>query len=550
MANEQNPFDLMEPLPQELETLQRRLLQDGALWRAGLPSAERLEQHLEVLRRQEPALERSSRAAPELAERGGSRRLLKKTKGVSPMFHGRIKTVTGVVAIAAVVALFALLFYGFAGHSTTGNAPRSTSIPTPAGPPGGSQQSQDDTWATPQIAPSNPQVVYQLAQASASAPLTLKRSDDGGKTWKSFAVPAGSSADTLRPGIVVNPLNAQFVYLTVSGTRSDNGCVVSPALSGQSSLSGGQNICDVQYLSQDGGAHWNVLQLPLPSALGDTSGFGWPSVLTPNSLSVFHVQGNRLYSVLGPYVENGVVLAATAARLVTSTDGGLTWQLIDASVANGTGVCDYAPDPASATLFAITSENCTSPGISPLTLWRSDDAGAHWTQVGDLPNNTDLGMIVVSRGAGQQPLLYIDMAQMTGSGAYAATGSGIYTADFSGPQSGSSGIDLSPTDLQVSADGGQTWQAAPAAGFPDAKQAPGKPLGVLSDGSVLFVVQAQSGANSFYTWKSGDASWHKAGPTLQAIRYAFVTAPTAAGKQTLYVVTDYQFKFEIRSAQM
>ncbi len=541
MANEQNPLDLMEPLPQELEALQRRLLEDGAHWRAGLPSAERLEQRLEMLRRQEPVLERSSRAASELAERGSSRRPLKKMKGVSPMFHGRIKTVTGVVAIAAVVALFAWLFYGFASHTTTGSAPKSTVVPTPHGP-GSTQQPPDDTWATPQIAPGNPQVVYQLAQASASAPLTLKRSNDGGKTWKSFAVPAGSSADTLKPGIVVNPLNAQFVYLTVSGTRSDNGCTLSSPLGGQSSLSGGQNICDVQYLSQDGGAHWSVLQLPLPSALGDTSGFGWPSLLTPNSLSVFHVQGHRLYSVLGPYTENGVVLAATAARLVTSTDGGLTWQLIDADVANGTGVCDYAPDPASATIFAITSENCTSPGISPLTLWRSDDAGAHWTQVGDLPNNTDLGMIVVSRGAGQQPLLYIDMAQMTGSGAYAA--------DFSGPQSGSSGIDLSPTDLQVSADGGQTWQAAPTAGFPDAKQAPGKPLGVLNDGSVLFVVQAQSGADSFYTWKSGDASWQKVGPTVQAIRYAFVTAPTAAGKQTLYAVTDYKFKFEVHSAQL
>ena len=546
MTNEHDQIDLMEPLPPEFEALQRRLLQDGAHWRAGLPSIERLEQQLDALARQERTSQRASRHAHESAQGGTGLRLVKGTKGESSMFYGRIKTITAVVAIAAVVALFAFLFYGFAGHSTTGSAPKSTMVPTPHGPASTPPPSPDNTWATPQIAPSNPQVVYQLAQANASAKLTLHRSDDGGKTWKTFAVPAGSSADNFKPGIVVNPLNAQDIYLTVNGTRSDNGCVVSPAFSSQSRLSGGQNICDVQYLSQDGGAHWSVLQLPLPSALGDTSAFGWPSLLMSNSQSVFHVQGHRLYSVLGPYLENGAVMAATAARLVTSTDGGLTWQVIDAAVADGKGVCDYAPDPVSSTLFAITSLNCTSPGISPLTLWRSDDAGAHWTQVGQLPNNTDLGMIVVSQGAGKQPLLYIDMAQMIGGGAFAA--------DVSGPQAGGGGIDLSPTNLQVSADGGKNWQAAPVNGFPDAKGNPGKPLGVLSDGSVLFVVQMQSAAkvfdDVFYTWKLGDASWQKVGPTLQAVQYAFVTAPTAAGKQTLYAVTDYNFKFAIQSAQI
>ncbi|HEX6779248.1 MAG TPA: sialidase family protein, partial [Ktedonobacterales bacterium] len=535
MANEHDQFDPIEPLPQEFEALQRRLLRDGARWRAGLPSTERLEQQLDALARQEQISQRVLSAS---VQRRSGWRLVKGLEGESSMFHGRIRTFMAVIAIAAVVALFAFLFHGFAvAHTTTGSTPKSTMVPTPHGP-GSTQQSQDNTWAAPQIAPSNPHVVYQLAQASASARLTLKRSDDGGKTWKTFAVPAGSSADNFTPGIVVNPLNAQDVYLTVNGTRSGNGCQLTTIYSGQSSLSGGQNICDVQYLSRDGGAHWSVLQLPLPDALGDTSGFGWPSPLTSNSLSVFHAQGNRLYSVLGPYTENGAVLAATAARLVTSTDGGLTWQLIDANVAGGTGICDYAPDPASATLFAITSEGCSSPGISPLTLWRSDDAGAHWTQVGQLPNNTDLGMMVVSRSAGQQPLLYIDMAQMTGSGAYAA--------DFSGPQAGGGCIDFSPSNLQVSADGGKTWQSAPTNGFPDAKGNPGKPLGVLSDGSLLFVVQSQSSGDAFYTWKLGDASWQKVGPTLQAVRYAFVSTSTADGKQTLYAVTDHNFKFAIQ----
>jgi hypothetical protein len=530
MPNEQDSFDTIEPLPSEFEALQQRLLADGAHWRASLPSTERLEARLNGLARQERAASQPSAESTELL---GRLRLVTPPKGEPPVFQKRIKLITASVAIAAVVALFAVLFYGFTGHHTQTGAPVKVQTATPFHPtpgPGGTTGQSDNSWATPAIAPSDPQVVYQLAQANASAKLTLQRSTDGGKTWKTFAVPAGSSSDDFKPSIVVNPLNAQFVYLTVGGTRSGSDCAVTHALKNESSFSGGQNICDVQYLSTDGGVTWSVLHLPLPSALGDTSGFGWPLGLTSNSLTVFKVQGTRLYSTLGPYVENGAVLAATAARLVTSTDGGLTWQLIDAGLGDGNGVCDYAPDPASATIFAITTVNCTSPGVGPLILWRSDTAGSSWTQVGQLANNTELGMIVGSQGAGKQPLLYNTTAQETGGGALAA--------DVSRPQSGGGGIDFSPANLQVSADGGKTWQAAPSKGFPDAKQTPGKPLGVTSNGFVLFFVQ-----NHFYTWKLGESAWSPLPQDGEQIvsgnlNYAFLTAPGADRKQTLCIVSD------------
>ncbi len=521
--------DEIEPLPPEFEPLQRRLLADGAHWRAGLPSTRRLEQRLNALTRQQRA------ASPQAddTERVNRLRLVTPPKGEPSMFHGRLRTITALVAIAAVVALFAVLFYGFANGRNTRTAQSSQTIPpTPGANNGHPTPDPNHGYGMPQIAPGNPQVVYQLGPANQS--LILQRSTDGGKTWHEFSLPGQFSlASSL---IFVSPLNAQYVFLTVTGTRSGNDCVVKH-LSSYSTLSGGQHVCGIQYLSTDGGAHWTMLHMPaLPDGrqgvLGGTSILNLSTMPAASSTQVLRVQGERLYSALGPYTQDGQIPGTPGARLVTSTDGGVTWQLVDTDlVASGKNICDYAPDPGSSTLFAITTTTCNAEAPDGMFLWRSDDAGAHWAQVGQLPANTNMGMIVVSRGNGAQPLLYINMAQ-------APISSGTYAADLFRPQTGGSSLDLSPANVQVSADGGKTWTAAPTKGFPDAHQNPGAPLGVLSDGSVLFTYNS-----NFYAWKAGDSSWHEVGHRVSGqVYYAFVTAPDASGKQTLCVVAGTPFK--------
>jgi hypothetical protein len=103
-----------------------------------------------------------------------------------PTLPGRIKTITAVAAIAAVVVLFVVLFQGFGlghSHSQTGASTRATATQTPTATP---TPQPDESYRMPIIAPSNPQIVYRLAPISASSQqLILQRSTDGGTSWHS-----------------------------------------------------------------------------------------------------------------------------------------------------------------------------------------------------------------------------------------------------------------------------------------------------------------------------------------------------------------------------
>lgn len=168
MSHESHDPTEFEPMPPELEALHYRLLADGAIWRDGLPSTGHLEARLAEISGQKRAA-RPARAQHTRQEE--ARPFPAPTKGVVSVFPGRIKTVSAIVAIAAVVALFAFLFHGFAvGHTNTG-----TSSP-PAGqgsqvPPG-----YYDVYM-PVVAPSDPQVIYKVAQKGQATPeLVLARS--------------------------------------------------------------------------------------------------------------------------------------------------------------------------------------------------------------------------------------------------------------------------------------------------------------------------------------------------------------------------------------
>jgi photosystem II stability/assembly factor-like uncharacterized protein len=316
-------------------------------------------------------------------------------------------------------------------------------------------------------------------------------------------------------------LDAQTVFLSLGGTLVNNTCTLKPAVGSNSTLSGGDYMCVVQYLSQDGGAHWTRLQLPSNNVLGDFRSS--LSHATADNIHAIQAQGMRLYAALVPSIPSYLSgsNASAAPRLVSSDDGGRTWQMVDQGLplASDT-LCDVVPAPTGSMLFAIVGKGC--PGVATsVSLWRSDDAGAHWAKAAQLPDMYEYGMIAVKNGDAALPLLYVNMGRTCLSS---------NTSLASRPDSGSCGG--APTELRVSADGGKTWQSAPTKGYPDQNQNPGRPLDVLSDGSVLFLVQ-----NQFYSWKAGAASWKHVGPTIPSgFKYALVTT-NSAGQQTLWVVT-------------
>ena len=415
----------------------------------------------------------------------------KESQGETPMFR-RIKFVAAVATIAAIVALFAVVLHGFIPNHSGTNSAAQPAATTGYGPRLTNAQAQ------PVFAQSNPNVVYELLPATASSTqIALWRSDDGGKTWQHFATPGGKTTDSLHPSLFVSPLDAQVIFLTIDRGKLANGpgCPSSQASAGTVGAfvahSGGHFDCALQYYSADGGAHWSLVQLPQDPNLGTGVLGNLSSTGTTITQSTLVTQGTRLYAIQGQSSDNGVVFGNTAARLVTSTDGGKTWQHADAALAaQGLSLSDFAATSGGSTIFAVTNGAGGIMGTD--ALWRSDDSGASWNQVGTLPGTAampgidEASLTAVNGGAGAQPVLYVNIDDSYVVGDHVIT------------------VPPAPTNLHVSLDGGKTWQRVTQTGLPvnDTCLAT---LGTLSDGSALTACPS----GDVFAWKSGDAGWHR-----------------------------------------
>ncbi len=450
----------------------------------------------------------------------------------------RLRGVAAAAAMVATVAALIAVFINLApghkpGASVGGKVPNNTSgrwVDLTAL----DYNAIEGANSLPAIAPTNPLVVYETHGGGSKpfeshiAASTMRRTDDGGKTWQNLPLPV--AADHVGAlGVAVSPLTARTVFLDVFDFHGAD-C---PADRAQTSEGGpGTADCWLQYTSVDAGQHWAATVLPLAGSLNaDNSSDGVPAIYKAS----LHALGNKLYAGLscaGP--------VGGCTRLVTSADGGLTWQLADESIVTAGGsTCDYAPSPDGTTLFAVTSAtSCWLNTQSALTLWHSSDAGAHWTQAGTLPTPNDRGMVMTQDTASGKQLLYAvlprttNMQTVKGSNAYPKVP--VWSADIA--------------DLKVTADGGKTWESAPNAGIP----ADLKPvnqygtmnmLGTLSDGSVVmeFIAKSapdNSAGGTLFAWKRGDAAWHQIAPpfTRQAGSLLAIPAKDASQQDTLYLV--------------
>jgi anti-sigma factor RsiW len=335
----------------------------------------------------------------------------------------------------------------------------------------------------PVIAPSNPQVVYESVRDNQPQ---LQRSDDAGATWQSLPLPAGAPQGNGAVALLfVNPLNAQQVYLEINTCPTAQASSIGPAVV----LSSGEGCTTFDYVSTDAGTHWQQAQWPVSAndlhktRLGGI--YAYPA---------FQVQGTRLYALLS--VGDGV-----GSILVTSTDG-VSWQPADQPLrAQANCATGFAPTPTGSTVFAITTDQCTggsslaltsTSGMSSLALplaggggnflWRSDDAGAHWSKVGGILAGINLRAFHLAGFS--QPVLYDD---------------GFLSSENI----------LSPATIKVSVDGGHTWQSAPTAPAAPLYSDDAGILATFSDGSIV----GEFGG-AFYAWRVGQAAWQKVAPEI------------------------------------
>ncbi len=441
-----------------------------------------------------------------------------------PAVVSRGRAIMATAAAVAVVALFVALLRGFAPVSSTGGS-RATVTPRE------NQAVVTSTAATtmlpgwflglPVIAPSDSRVIYQM-----TASHQLRRSDNGGATWRTLDMPSGAPSGASDARLLVDQQNAQTVMLllTVYGVPAGmSSCPTPLALSANGNMmAGGQIPCTLQYLSHDGGQTWSLLHLPFTGVLGDASVDTIEGAAKEDPL--LRAQGQRLYS----YVGSGPFAYSAGFRLATSTDGGAAWRLADADLAaNGQHVCYFAVAPTGSDVFAITSSTGCGASDNPVyAFWRGADAGGHWIQMSYPADKGAEGLFAAGVPGVAQPVIYADTAVAT------------FTAHIGGS------VRTAPTDIAASTDGGRTWQSAPQVGIPANSFSSYGPLGTLADGSILLpigdVLQSQPGTLTptvFYEWKPGETSWHRVGAAslYGRISYGLVTGHSAA--QTIWIVT-------------
>ncbi|HEX6800457.1 MAG TPA: sialidase family protein [Ktedonobacterales bacterium] len=536
-------FDGLEPELAPGDPVERRLLADGARWRAQSAPA------VEPFARRVNAALRESRlqADTSVEERSMSQRIVTPPPRVASQPPRRRPGKWGtLVAVAAAVVVVAMLAWVFQSISHSHLASRSAT-PTPdyaahiTHPRGhwADVLEYNEANATVTVAPSDPRVAYRAIPSLSNPTVTaLARTDDGGATWTTLALPTDDGG--WFGGLAFSPLDPQTVFLTLFSDQSNPHCPayalppgtdVGPAALRASSLlhastqlgplhpiSGGYS-CSFQYVSHDGGAHWSHPAFPWQAQhLADLGGALGAPVLA---------QGSMLFAAV---TDNLNGQAFDGMRLAASRDGGTSWTAADSAIfAAGQIVTSYTAIPGTTTLYAMSVPQQTPAGQeSTAMLWSSQDAGLHWARVGPAPlAQADLmGAVVPGFGS----ILYAGGLNPTGPD--------------------------DPLPDYFSRDGGRTWAHVPGDGRPQGLRT-GPPLTTMADGSLLLVfsdapppsppgtsVSTGNITDSFYAWRPGDSAWFQVTPTIvtpssNLWTQSWLTTP-ANSPQTLWIVVHPQ----------
>lgn len=419
-----------------------------------------------------------------------------------------------VAAVLMLVSLFALLFQTVAPRGSGTWMPTSTASPTmplATATPIHYLGARARWQQTAQIQgdPQTPYMVYTVSHVDSRVMYRyqlivekVERSDNNGASWQTLPIPAQNLASSDHPNVIVSasPLDSRVVVLTYQ------------LMSGNSTCPSG-DFCEIQYISMDGGQHWQRLKLPTGTSLS-VVGFVGPSASTSLAESMFIAQGAQLFAALRS--DNG---AFSGYRLMMSVDGGATWMFVDgAIVANKQSIIQGVATPTGSTLFVLTiAASIPFENASRVTrlLWRSSDQGKHWTTVGAFP---DVQGSHTRTGSASTHLA----AARVGPDGHALV---YYVDESETPEQQAQPLEvtaLAPEHLFASRDGGNTWTPAPISGIPHNDQIVIANVGQLADGSIVAeaarLATKQLDQNStavvpsdtaYYAWKPGDTAWRQ-----------------------------------------
>lgn len=327
-----------------------------------------------------------------------------------------------VACAGALVAALGLALVGCESGSAGGvtfyptiPAPTATAIPRATATPSGAAWTRvSASSGAAATMPASLRVTYQVTygQSDKGTPpqFSLRRSDDFGQMWVNLSPPSIAGLNYANSvtyaATTISPLNPQVAILSLQANGGSSHCPLPNA-------SATSDACQAQYVTQDGGATWAPLRLPAPGMLGLINLFGGYS---HDNLTA---QGARLYGSI-----NDAMLASGGGntppgRLVVSDDGGATWRLVDSALAaRNLLVYTYAAPASGSTIYALagaTNAMLTPGELPPLSLWRSDNAGASWTQTGPLPAANFDQMLAARDAATGQTSLYVIVSDTPGS---------------------------------------------------------------------------------------------------------------------------------------